>query len=154
MRTYLLVLGAILLAASANAQTDSSIIGTWQLVTLSNKEMYYDLAKDSLFLSEESKKEIGTNTEHGKVKEALYSVFKGVDIHFHLNGSFRQTLKGEDIFDGTYEVFSDKEMIELRLKGEGDVVTTQLISYKLKQDYLWLFFSAKENSYDFLLKKR
>jgi hypothetical protein len=69
MKNLIFIIFVELLVMRSNAQADSSLSGSWRLTALSNEEMYYDLVKDSLYISETVKREIGSIEEQ---KERLF----------------------------------------------------------------------------------
>lgn len=153
MKTTVFIIVSVLFALQSYAQRDSSLLGSWKVIALSNEEIYYDLTKDSLFVSKAIEKEIGSIEEKKRFKESLFSVFNGVDFHFETNGLFKQTLKGKLVFDGIYQILPQQRILEFKTKNEEGELITSKIAFEIKNNRLYLFIKSDEKLFDFLLEK-
>jgi len=135
----------------SNAQTDSILLGSWKLAAVSNEGMYYDVIKDSLYISQAVMNEIGTLEEQTRFKKSL-SLYKGIKFLFERNGLFKQMRDDQLIATGSYETLGEKPTLEFKIEGNKEESTIRKIAFEIKNNQLKLFIKD-EKLFDFILEK-
>src|SRR5215213_11856219 len=91
---------------SQNQLTIKDLVGTWKIAAFAGKDgqVYADIAKDSLFVSEQMKKEWKSEDESKMVMgimRVMMAGMKEMELSFGENGSFIEK-KAEKTKEGTF----------------------------------------------------
>lgn len=150
MRTIVAFIFLLTISSSIHAQTDTSIIGVWKIVSIEMDGVYYNFKKDSISISEE-KKELYTDEAKKKhLSGRIQMVFSVTEFHFEKNGILKQKMMGE-IFTETYKINTSQAVIEIISKNSLNEDVTDKIKYDLKNGLLSLTLKWGEDDEEFNL---
>ena len=115
MKKIVLFVFAVLISSISRAQIDTSIIGSWKIVSIEMAGIYYNLKKDSISLPAETRSKYADETELKKLKNNIKMLFSDTKYRFEKGGTFQQSMMG-GTFNGSYSINSSQNIIELTAK--------------------------------------
>ena len=85
----------VFLSSISYAQTDTSIIGTWKIVSVKMAEIYFNFNTDSISLPNEVSDKYSDKAEQKKLIENVSFLFVNTKFQFKKIGNLRGILIGE-----------------------------------------------------------
>ena len=143
----------LLFSFIANAQIDTSIIGVWKVVSISNQEIYYNYKNDSVSLSRELQALYPDKSEQQKLCMGLKVIVPVDHFHFRSDGIFKQFMDTILNFEGTYKDLPSQKIIELTTKNSFDQNVTEKLNYVIKNGLLYLTMAWYEGEFNLVLDR-
>lgn len=142
----------VFLSSISYAQTDTSIIGTWKIVSVKMADIYFNFNTDSISLPNEVTDKYSDKAEQKKLIDNVSFLFSNTKFQFEKNGNLRGTLMGE-VFNGSYRIMPTQNIIELTGKNSLNEDVTDKVKYNLKNGLLNLIMNLDDGEIDLVLKK-
>jgi hypothetical protein len=140
------------LSSTSYSQTDTSIIGTWKIVSVKSADIYFNFKTDSISLPDAVKNKYSDKAEQKMLIDNVSLLYRDTRFQFEKNGTFRQIFMGE-VFNGTYRVIPAKNIIELTGKNSLNEEVTDKVKYNIKNGLLNLILDLDEEELDLQLEK-
>jgi hypothetical protein len=142
----------VFLSSISYAQTDTSVIGTWKIVSVKMADIYFNFNTDSISLPNEVRDKYSDKAEQKKLIDNVSLLFSNTKFQFEKNGNLRGTLMGE-VFNGSYRIMPTQNIIELTEKNSLHEDVTDKVKYNLKNGLLNLIMNLDDGEIDLVLKK-
>ena len=152
MKGFFLFAVIVLLVSTSYAQADTSIIGTWKIVSVKTAGIYFNFKTDSVSLPDEVKHKYPGKAEQKKLIDNVSFLFSNTKFQFERNGNLRQILVGE-VSNGSYRVIPSQNIIELTGKNSLKEEVTDKVKYTLKNGLLNLIIDLDDEEFDLVLEK-
>ena len=134
-----------------NAIGQNILNGTWTVYAIStiDGKMYFNLNKDSLFLSTPKNKP----EDQEKLKSDLKQALSGMHFEFLNNGYYNLTRDTTSLGKGSYVISEKQKTITFIIKSEQGYTHNFTTVYKIKNRELLIKYKLEGQSMNIFLKK-
>jgi hypothetical protein len=142
-------LSLFLLSSVLKAETDTSFIGIWKIVSIEMDGIYLKFENDSISLSDELKAKYTDDAKKKQLAGTIRMMWSATKFQFEKNGNLKLTLMGETE-NMPYRINSSKNEIELTSKNSLNEEVIDKIKYTYINGLLQLAMKWGEDDEEFI----
>jgi hypothetical protein len=142
----------MLLAITWNSfSQDNRLIGKWKIISVSGKGYYYNSEKDSIFLSNEFKKEFKEDIEIlKKVEMLMRNTYSNAFYYFDDKGNHHEI---SDVRNDDYKYSVDTEKMKIKINDYQNNAFMFEIPFRIENETLYISLEQKFGIANFILKR-